>query len=121
MVVAKVTIATASNITDTIHTTGTYTPSNGYSLSEIREGTDSAAGYNLNENFRKIGGRSAVLAGIHPRQGHNNTTQWANDTTVPTQAPRNQGTPKWKRTKATLRIASLNMRGRGIEKWHYTV
>jgi hypothetical protein len=121
MVVVKVTIATAPNITDTTNITGTYPPGNGYSLPEIREGTNSAAGYNLNENFREIGGRSTALAGIHPRQGHNNTTQGTSNTTLPPQVPRNQRTPKGKRTKATLRIASLNMRGRGIEKWHYTV
>jgi hypothetical protein len=119
MVVAKVTIATAPNITNITYTTDTYPSGNSYSLPETGEGTNSAAGYNLNENFREIGGRPTALARIHPRPRHNDTTQRENDTTLLPHVPRNQETPKGKRTKATLRITSLNMRGRGIEKWHY--
>jgi hypothetical protein len=120
MVVAKVTKATAPNITNTAYTTGTSSPGNGYSLPEIREGTNSAAGYNLDENSREIGGRPTTLAGLQPSLRHDNTNQWTADTAPPTHTLNDQeGTSKGKRTKATLRIASLNMRGRGTEKWQY--
>jgi hypothetical protein len=86
---------------------------------EIREGTNSAASYNLDENSREIGGRLTALAGLQPSLRHDNTTQQTADTAPPTHTLNDQGTSKGKRTKTTLRIASLNMRGRGIEKWHY--
>jgi hypothetical protein len=118
IVVAKATLATAPNTTNITHTIGTSSPGNGYSLPEIREETNSAAGYNLNDNLREIGGRSITPTRSVSSLRHN-TTQPETSNTAP---PLSHITPrvhKGKRTKATLRIASLNMRGRGIEKWHY--
>jgi hypothetical protein len=82
--------ATQNNFTHQLH--GTINPSNGSSLPRPGGATDSTAGPNPSDRPREFGGR--------PQPTLHNMPNCR------------------KRTKATLKIASLNMRGRGEDKWH---
>jgi exonuclease III len=103
------TLATAlnenHNILETIRTSHT---GNGIGLSGTRGAPDSAAGQNSDDRPREIGGRSQAARSLTP----NRTTRETDTLTAPR-------TKKGKNTRATLKIATLNMRGRDLDKWNH--
>jgi hypothetical protein len=92
--------ATANNDHNILETTRIIHTSTGLGLSESGRASDSAAGQYPNDGSREIGGRPQITTRLTP----------ARNTSRPQHG---------KRTKATLKIASLNMRGRGTDKWNH--
>jgi hypothetical protein len=99
------TLATASDEHNILETIRTSHNGIGTSLSGTRGVPDSAAGQGSNDRPREFGGRPQTARRINPdrsREIHN---------TIPPK--------KGKNTRATLKIASLNMRGRDKDKWNH--
>jgi ribonuclease HI/exonuclease III len=92
--------ATANNDHNRIETNRTIHTGTGLSLSESRRAIDSAASQSSNDRPREIRGRPQT-------------------TTIPTLIRTTNRPHQGKKTKATLKIASLNLRGRGLEKWNH--
>jgi hypothetical protein len=111
MVVAWMTHATAPQSNYTNQTQNPINMDTGLSLPRTGGAIDSAAGLNPSDSPREIGGRPQ-LTPINPQIYPTSST--------PTNPTRDSTSQCKKRTKATLKIASLNMRGRGGDKWHCT-
>jgi hypothetical protein len=98
------TLATAPNdhnISETIRTSHTDT---GLGLSGTRGAPDSATGQSSDDRPREIGGRHQAARRHTPDRTRGNNTATSR---------------KGKNTRATLKVASLNMRGRDAEKWNH--
>jgi exonuclease III len=99
------TLATAPNDHTTLETFRNSYTSTGIGLSGTRGVPDSAASQNSDNRPREIGGRPQAARRHTPdRTRGTNTTATLR---------------KGKNTRATLKVASLNMRGRGTEKWNH--
>jgi exonuclease III len=124
IVVNWVTLSTANNNNNNL-TTKNYNNGNGLYLSRSEGGYDFPANLPPNDRPEEIGDR--ILPPPHIQGPPEINILEANPAPIPDEMediietqPKRPRRPKIKKkTKATLKIASLNMRGRGDDKWNH--